>query len=371
MRFAFVGLGFAAQGLHLPAVHAIEGAVPVGGADLSPERRTEWDGLGGGPSFESMDQMLERTSPDVVVIATPPHLHADAVVGALAQGVHVLCEKPFVETLEQADRVIAAARDAGRQVAVNHEFRYMPIFAATHRAARSGQFGRPVYLHCTQLMDLAPWDEPVPWRAAMPNRTLFEGGVHLVDLLLAIAGRTPERVSAMTSSGLDPEQVADAIHLVQLDFGQGLLASITIDRLCRGGTRYADLRVDCEDASIRASFGGRALIRLGAKRAERTGARIEFGLEGLAWVEQGTRQRTIARNPRRAATRATTTLYREMITAFERDRPPPCGALEARDALRVVDACYRSARTGQTVELGPSGESPAGQPAAQAADHSA
>ena len=45
-------------------------------------------------------------------------------------------------------------------------------------------------------MDLAPWDEPVAWRAAMPNRTLFEGGVHLVDLMLTLFGEPPVAVYA-------------------------------------------------------------------------------------------------------------------------------------------------------------------------------
>ena len=74
-------------------------------------------------------------------------------------------------------------------------------------------------------------------------------------------------------------------------------AQITIDRLCKAGTRYIEIRADCESASLRASHGGRATVQLGRKRAEKTGIRLDFGAGGIAWVERGLSRKTIARNP--------------------------------------------------------------------------
>ena len=184
-------------------------------------------------------------------------------------GAHVLCEKPFVSTIAEADHVIDAADRAGRKVAVNHEYREMPIYRTLHDHIGTDGVGRLVFCQIWQLMDVAPWDEPVPWRAAMPNRTLFEGGVHLVDLLMNLYGERPTGVYARHTSGLDPSREADAIHLITLDFPDGRLAQITIDRLCKGGMRYVEVRADWEQASLRASHGGRALIQIGKKRAER------------------------------------------------------------------------------------------------------
>jgi predicted dehydrogenase len=185
----------------------------------------------------------------------------------------------------------------------------------------------------------------------MPNRTLFEGGVHLVDLLLALHGGPPEAVYARHSAGLDPTRNADAVHLVTLEFPGGRLAQITIDRLCKAGTRYIELRADCEEASLRASHGGRVLLQAGIKRAQRPGIRFLFGLGGLAWVEQGTRRKTLARNPRDPGIPATGTLFRKIVAAFEQGEEPPSSAREARDALRVIEAAYRSAATGERVLL--------------------
>lgn len=355
MRIGFVGLGFAAEWLHLPSVRALPGAVVVGGVDTQPARREAWAAAGAGPVFEDIEALLAQGRPELVVVSTPPDSHAATCIAAMEAGAHVVCEKPFVSNLGEADEVLAAAARYGRRVAVNQEFRYMPIFAAVHDAVGGAGVGAPVFVHCTQFMDLAPWDEAVPWRAAMPERSLFEGGVHLVDLLHHIVGRLPVSVFALTSSGLDPARSADAIHLVTLDYGEGLVGQITVDRLCKAGTRYVDLRVDCEQASLRASYGGRALVQVGVKRAQRPGIRVEVGPEGLAWSEQGLHRRTLARNRRGATQKATAALYVDAVDAFRRDVDPPTSAAVARQTLQIIEASYRSARTGQRVDLTPTG----------------
>ena len=61
--------------------------------------------------------------------------------------------------------MLAPLRAAGRQVAVNHQFREKPIFSAVRDAIRSETYGRLAFCQLWQLMNLAPWDEPTEWRA--------------------------------------------------------------------------------------------------------------------------------------------------------------------------------------------------------------
>jgi predicted dehydrogenase len=235
---------------------------------------------------------------------------------------------------------------------VNHSFREQPVFKAIKERIDSGAAGRLVFCQIWQLMDLAPWEEPVAWRRGMADRTLFEGGTPLVDLLLVLYGTLPSGVLARHSSGLHDVD-ADAIHLVTLDFPDGRLAQVTIDRLCRGGTRFVELRADCEEASLRASLGGRAMVQVGKKRAERAGIRLALASEGLAWEERGLTRRHIARNRRDSMVRATADLLSAGVGALEARRTPPSSGREARDLLAVIDAAYRSASTGRRIELGP------------------
>ncbi len=351
MRLGFAGLGWAARAFHVPAARRTPGADLVGGFDSSPDQRQSWTSETQLPAYESFDELLEKGKPDVLVVATPPDSHTQLALDALAAGLHVLCEKPFVATVADADKVLAAAEQAGRQVAVNHEFREKPIFKAIKDRIGAEDTGRLVFTQIWQLMNLAPWDEPVPWRAAMPNRTLFEGGVHLVDLLLHLYGELPAGVYARHSSGLDPSRNADAIHLVTLDFPDGRLAQITIDRLCPAGTRYVELRADCEKASLRASHGGRALLRVGAKRAQKAGIRLEYAPGGAAWMERGLGRTNLAKNPRDDGVDGTARLLAGILKAFEENREPPSSGREARDGLRVIEAAYRSAESGRREEL--------------------
>jgi predicted dehydrogenase len=350
VRFGFIGLGWAARGFHVPALKQLDSVQLVGGFDSTASQRASWEKETGLPSFETFEELFE-VRPEAVVIATPPDSHAELCLKVLAHGAHVLCEKPFVSTVAEADRVLAAAETAGRQVAVNHEFREMPIYRELRQQIGADGVGRLVFCQIWQLMDLAPWDEPVAWRAAMPNRTLFEGGVHLVDLLMTLYGEKPQAVYARHSSGLEAARAADAIHVVTLEFSDGRLAQITIDRLCKAGTRYVEVRADCEHASLRASHGGRAVIQIGKKRAERTGVRIDVGSGGLAWVEQGLSRKTLARNPRDSGMEATRALAARIVAAFESGQEPPSSGREAREVLDVIEGAYRSAETGSRVEL--------------------
>jgi predicted dehydrogenase len=112
-----------------------------------------------------------------------------------------------------------------------------------------------------------------------------------------------------------------------------------------------ELHGDCERASLRASLGGRAVIQLGRKRAERTGVRIDFGSGGLAWAETGIRRHTLARGPRDMSPLATERVLRAALDAFRRGVEPPSSGRYAREIIAVIEGAYRSAETGTRVPL--------------------
>jgi predicted dehydrogenase len=350
IRTAVLGLGYAGSMLHLPALASIPSATVVGACDVDPERRARIEQRWHVPVFADFDEMLARAEPEVVVIATPPQSHADVCLRSFAAGADVVCEKPFVATLEQADAVIEAAAAAGRCVAVNHEFREMPIFSAIRRAI-AGSPGRDVvFAQMWQLLDLPPWAEP-GWRGQLGQRTLYEAGVHLVDLLLVLFGEQPVSVSASVSTCGVRDEETDAIALATMEFSRGRLAQLVQNRLCKGEAQYLELRAETGDASWRASFGGRARLTAGLLRSLRPHLRIEYGIAGLAWKEVGQRRTLLARNPKHPEVVATRALLAKTLAAFESRTAPPVSAADGRAALEVIAACYQSAATGQRVAL--------------------
>ena len=110
MRTALVGLGLVVEQIHLPACAAIPELELVAGCDPSPVRRSWAEKRGVPTTYPDAVMLLEREKPELVLIATPPDTHRDMCLLALKYGAHVLCEKPFVAQLQEADEVVAAAR---------------------------------------------------------------------------------------------------------------------------------------------------------------------------------------------------------------------------------------------------------------------
>ncbi len=350
MRVAVIGLGNAGFTLHLPALAGIPGVETIGGVDPDQSRRERAAASYRIPVFGDFEKLLAAAKPEVVIVGTPPDSHAEYCLRALAAGAHVICEKPFVSSLAETAAVSEAAGRAGRRVALNHEFREMPIFRAVRDAVAGGSHGSLVFAQVWQLMDLPPWAEP-GWRGQMLQRTLYEAGVHLVDLTMTLFGERPVAVQAWTSTCGVREGESDAVALVTLEFSRGRLAQIVQNRLCKGETQYFEVRADTTRTSLRASFGGRARISAGLYRSTRPHLRLEYGGTGIAWSEVGNQRRLLARNPRDPGMLATRAVFRQTLEAFESGGEFPASADAGRDVLAVIAAAYDSAATGRRVVI--------------------
>lgn len=350
-RIAVLGLGNAGTMLHLPALRDLEGVQVVGGCDTDPRRCDRATADFGIRSFADFGELLSTTAPDVVIVGTPPETHESATLQAFAAGAHVICEKPLASTVEAVDRMLAAAGTADRRLAVNHEFRVMPIFKAVAEDLGEAETGELVFVQAWQCMDLPPWEEP-GWRGELLQGTLFEAGIHLVDYAMYLFGETPLAVSATTSTCGVRETESDSVALVMLEFSRGRLAHIVQNRLCKGDTLYFDVRADAERASLRASFGGRARLSLGLLRSKRPHLRLENGRAGIAWRETGERRVALARNPSDPAMLATRALIEATLEAFRTGSEPPADGEAGRAAIEVIAACYESARSGLRIMLG-------------------
>jgi predicted dehydrogenase len=350
-RVVVVGLGSAGSALHLPALAGIPSASLVGVFDLSDERMRAVAQRWRVPTFDSFEALLRTAAPDVVVVCTPPDTHAKYCIEALAAGAHVICEKPFVLARADGERVVAAARSANRSVVINHEFREMPIFRALRETIERVGRTELVFAHVWQLMDLPPWGEG-GWRGELRHKTLHEGGVHLIDLIMALFGEVPHAVQAAISAGGLRDNGSDAIAVATLHFSRGRLAQVVQNRLSKAPRQYFEVRVDTRTRSYRASFGGRARISAGFFRSVMPHLRVEFGVSGTAWEERGNRRVVLARNgpdPRMTATRE---VLRLALADFRSGRSPAIDAAYGLAAFDVIDACYRSAAAGIRVVVG-------------------
>lgn len=95
------------------------------------------------PGFADANVAIEETRPDIVVISTPPNTHEAFLSLALKAGVRaVVCEKPVSDSLESAERMIAAQRATNSIVLVNHQRRFFPLFNKLRERITQGELGR-------------------------------------------------------------------------------------------------------------------------------------------------------------------------------------------------------------------------------------
>ncbi|MEO8189933.1 MAG: Gfo/Idh/MocA family oxidoreductase [Acidobacteriota bacterium] len=348
LRVALVGLGGAATRIHLPALASLDDFTLVGAADPSAEVRRaagRWRIPVVTPDLASL---LVATHPDLVIVATPPDLHAAHVQEALESGAHVLCEKPFVSRLEQADELIALSSRAGRLLAVNNQYRYMRLYSEPGRRIASGALG-PLYQAQVWQQMFHPPEKETNWRAALDRYTLFEFGTHALDLLAFFFGELPSAVTARIPK-VPHGYRSDVLAVVLLDFPGGGVATLNLHRVSRAPRRYLEMRLDTREASLRLSLGG--VARAGLDLSEgRPRLRASLVRGGEARLERDGRSRVIARAARSEFSSATARHLLEIAGRIRSGDVAPSGAIHAREVLRTVFAAYRAAETGETIRI--------------------
>jgi predicted dehydrogenase len=117
---------------------------------------------------------------DVVSVCIPTALHAEVSIAAAETGKHVLCEKPMALTLEQADRMMAAAKANQVKLGVGFMRRHSSVVKNLRNLLAEGKFGRPVLYHASDVRELRPKREMHD--AQMNGGPVIDMAVHLIDL---------------------------------------------------------------------------------------------------------------------------------------------------------------------------------------------
>lgn len=354
-RVAIFGLGAAAERIHLLACASLPSVEVTSACEPDAARREQVGRRFGVPRlYPDAQSLLANERPDVVIIGTPPDSHRDLCRLALDHGAHVLCEKPFVSSVAEADEVIAAADGKGLLVRVNNQYRFMAMYRVVQERLAAGAFGALYFVQCWQQMFHPPSRER-NWRAGLVQSVLYEFGTHALDLVCFFFGALPISVNAHIPHPR-PDIKADVVAHVALRFPDGGLATLAFNRISRAPMRYLEMRLDCEEASVRISYGGVARLGLEWSRERgRPAVRWSLVKGGEAWAESGGRSRIIAREPREPVASATALNLNGLLEAISRGDRSNDRAWFARDLLRIVFAAYESASTGETVWLGTRG----------------
>jgi predicted dehydrogenase len=211
LRGAVVGYGFISERGHLPA-YALPGPTRfeiVAVADICGARREKARAaLPGARIYETHEQLLaaERGRVDFVDVTTPPSEHAPIARAALAQGLHVLCEKPLATTGIDARAMAVQAREVRRVLFPSHNYKHAPVIKAVRQVLDSDAIG-PVKLVTLQTFRNTHAKGVDEWRRDWRRENRFSGGgiamdhgSHTFYLAFDWFGSFPTAISATMST---------------------------------------------------------------------------------------------------------------------------------------------------------------------------
>jgi predicted dehydrogenase len=174
-------------------------------------------------AFGSYDAMLASDSIDAVYISLPNHLHAEWTVRALEAGKHVLCEKPFAISLDEVDRMIAAAEETGGVLAEAFMYRHHPQTKTAGEWVRGGRLGK-ITVNTGVFNFKLENRENVRLVPEWGGGCLWDIGIYPLSFAQYIMGGPPTSVTG--SQQLGPSDV-DEVFSGLLDYSDGKMALIS------------------------------------------------------------------------------------------------------------------------------------------------
>ncbi|MCK3768800.1 Gfo/Idh/MocA family oxidoreductase [Microbacterium aerolatum] len=174
-------------------------------------RRWGWD-----ETSTDWRAVIARDDIDVVDIVTPGDSHAEIAIAALAAGKHVLCEKPLANSVEEAEAMEQAARDAaahGIRAMVGFTYRRVPAVTLMRDMIAAGRIGTIRQVRASYRQDwLADPESPMTWRLDKDRAgsgALGDIGAHIVDMTQFVTGQALTEVSGIMETLVEERPVLD------------------------------------------------------------------------------------------------------------------------------------------------------------------
>jgi predicted dehydrogenase len=343
-------LGFGIVGCGEIAVQTAAGIAQAGNARVSrvmDTRDTLARDLGethGAPWSTRLEDVLADPAVQAVYIAVPHYLHAEIAVLAARAGKHILCEKPIATTLVDADRMIAAAREAG--VALGQPF--FGLTTAENRQVKQwlddGVIGRLVALQVTSVSSKPEsyWHGGYSGRARddwRMSRAKAGGGYLLMNLvydvidLRAITGMKPVRVHAEWDTFNTPGVDVEDTIAITVRYDNGAIGSWFAGSAVPGRGSHLPNGTRLIGTAGQIILGNPLRIFAEEERP---------GLPARQWNEVPIEEEPGSDRARRV---------RPFAAAVLAGQPPSVTGEDGRDALQFILAAYQAGDTNATVVL--------------------
>ncbi len=267
---AIVGTGFIGPA-HLEALRRLPNILVSALVEVNQELADQKAQELGIPNAYTFEAMLEDSSIDVVHICTPNFLHFPQTKACLLAGKHVICEKPLAVTTEEAEELVALAKEKGLVNAVHFNLRYYPMVRQMRTMRQKGELGEVYAVMGSYLQDWLFHKTDYNWRLepdqSGDSRAIADIGSHLLDMTEYVTGLKVSEVMANFSTvhktrlkplkaietfsgkALDPSDYkeypvnSEDYATVLLKFDNGNTGSITVSQVNAGRKNRLNIEI--------------------------------------------------------------------------------------------------------------------------------
>jgi len=325
---ALVGLGYYSTDLLAPALQQTKNCYLAGIVTGTPSKAEQWKKKYNIPdkniySYQNFDRIANNPDIDVVYVVLPPSMHREYAVRAAKAGKHVWVEKPMAVTARECQDMIDECRKNKVTLAIGYRLQHEPNTQEYIKLLRSGQLGKVRMVSCSAGYYDARTDH---WKQKkeMGGGVMYDMGVYVLQGARLATGEEPIAVTAQQyttrpdvyKNGLDETSMA------QLVFPSGARAAVQTSY----GMNMNYLTVTCEKGELRMEpYQGYA-----GNKGESPLGKIDHPYS-VPW--QQAKQMD------------------DDAEAIMKNKPLIAPGEEGLRDIRIVEAIYQAAKSGQTVKL--------------------
>ena len=340
LRAGIIGFGLAGRVFHAPflATNPAFTITAIATSDL--ERAASASAAHPEADIMTTDALLQGAGDlDLVVLASPPHVHREQAIAALEAGAAVVIDKPFVPTVADAEAIIAAADRAQRPLTVFQNRRWDGDFRTVSQLVASGALGTVHRFESTFERFGAPkrdqWQGQIT--PAQGGGILFDLGSHLIDQALTLFGPATLEAAELRTvrEGLGSEDDA----FVSLLHHSGVRSHLTMSRVAaQSGPRFRVLG-DESGYSVYGLDGQEPDLKVGRWPGSDGYGETPKAAWGLLGVDNG--EQPLVPVPTEAG--AYPDFYAQVAASIRDGAPVPVDARHALETVRIIEQAHARA----------------------------
>lgn len=226
IKVAVIGLGRIGWDFHCPSINRNKKFEFVAVSDPVESRLAEAEALYSVHTYLSAEDLFKCEKLDLVVIASPTHVHKEQTLLALRYGVHVISEKPMSVNVQEAKAMVVASKRMGKLLTVYQPHRYADYFQHLKKIISEGKLGSIVKIKrgMFQYAQRDDWQSLRKYGGGMLNNY----GAHALDQLLDLSGRDVKRIFCQLRKVISLGDADDMVSAVY-ETKEGMLAELDIN----------------------------------------------------------------------------------------------------------------------------------------------